>query len=86
MLVSRISHPAQATKLSRAHRQAPASVLVGIRPIRKRTKSGSLYGYKDYLCKRGDNARLGIVNYNPLARKIRRDIWSNAVTTDAVSA
>jgi hypothetical protein len=26
------------------------------------------------------NSRLGIVNYNP--RNIRRDIWSNAATTD----
>ena len=30
------------------------------------------------------NSRLGIVNYNP--RNIRRDIWSNAVTTGAVGA
>ena len=30
------------------------------------------------------NSRLGIVNYNP--RSLHRDIWSNAVTTDTVSA
>ena len=41
------SHPTQATKLSKTYRQAPATVLVGMRPIRKRTTSGSLYSYKE---------------------------------------
>ena len=65
------SHPTQATKLSKTYRQAPATVLVGICPIRKNNVWKHLWLYRSISVNLVANSRLGIVKYNP--RNIRSE-------------